>query len=51
MEATEIWLNRRIIRYPWTAKQTNKEVLKRANDRKRLIKTEYKLANADLLDL
>ena len=29
IEATEMWFYRRILRIPWTAKQTNEEVLKR----------------------
>ena len=37
IEATEMWFYRRILRIPGIAKQTNEEVLKRANDR-RLIK-------------
>ena len=34
IEATEMCFFRRILRMLWTDKQTNEEVLKRANDRK-----------------
>ena len=37
MKATEMWCYRRILRIPWTGKQTNEEVLKKTNDRKKLI--------------
>ena len=37
IEATEMWFYRKILRIPWTSKQTNEEVLKMANDRRKLL--------------
>jgi len=45
-----VWFFRRILRILWTAKQTNEEVLKRANNRRKLI-AKYKLTDADLMDM
>ena len=39
LEAFEMWLYRRILKIPWTAKVTNEEVLKRVNQQRQLFDT------------
>ena len=39
LEAIEMWLLRRLLRIPWTAKRTNNDVLEMANCERELLKT------------
>ena len=38
MQAMEMWILRRIMKIPWTARKTNDEVLRMANESRGLIK-------------
>ena len=37
LEAVEMWIYRRVIKIPWTARISNEEVLKRRNVKRQLI--------------
>lgn len=39
IEAFEMWIYRRLLRIPWTAKITNEEVLKRVDEDRELLRT------------
>lgn len=48
LEAFEMWLYRRILKIPWTAKMTNEEVLTRVNRERQLFETIKKRKTAYL---
>lgn len=48
LEAFEMWLYRRVLKIPWTARATNEEVLRRANKRRTLFETIKKRKTAYL---
>ena len=42
LEAAEMWLWRRILKIPWTARKTNEEVLRRMGTEREMVKTKRK---------